>query len=372
MLLGVEHYLDFGVSMRRPKHHVRGRSIVTMLIVVCMTATLGACGPSKNAAARILLLPYPAEHDRVWEWTAACRFGPRTSTGCAAAGPDLGVAQLAGNAWNLGGGPGTTGSVRMSVNASGGVEMKGNLSSAPPCTDPTCIAPEGDTWVRGYPSVLYGIDQCNAKTSPRQSRELRLPMRVRSIPSDLIGSATYDAQMARVTYDVAYDLWLNPSDTKTPCKTDGTLEVMVWTDYDARSLLPDGLKVGTATVPFAVNGDANPGKQAWSVYVGGVHERGHTVPWGGTVWLVLDAEHRVRKGAVTVDLSSALTAVGALLRNNYRWSNFASNYWLDTITFGAEFGPENGDPYGAGPTDFSLNIESYCVELRTTVSAAAC
>jgi hypothetical protein len=167
-------------------------------------------------------------------------------------------------------------------------------------------------------------------------------------------------------------MWLNASDTKTPCRTNGTLEVMVWTDYDARSLLPDGMKVGTATVPFAVNGVGNPGSQTWTVYANNVYEKGRTAPWGGTVWLVLDPAHVVKKGAVTVDLSSALTAVGTLLQNNYGWSNFDSSYWLDTIAFGIEFGPENGNPYGAGPTDFSLNLTSYCLEVRTTVSAAAC
>jgi hypothetical protein len=137
-------------------------------------------------------------------------------------------------------------------------------------------------------------------------------------------------------------------------------------------LLPDGMKVGTTTVPFAVNGTVDPGNQAWSVYVNNVYEKGRTAPWGGTVWLVLDAAHTVKNGSVSVDLSAALTAVGTLLENNYGWSNFGSNYWLDTIAFGAEFGPENGDPYGAGPTQFALNLTSYCLEVRTTVSAAAC
>ena len=260
----------------------------------------------------------------------------------------------------------------MSVNSSGVLDVKGNLSNAPPCTDPSCIAPQANTWVRGYPSVLYGIDQCHADTSPPQSPELQLPMKVGSIPSDLIGSATYDSQASSVTYNVAYDLWLNPSNTKTPCQTDGTIEVMVWTDYDARSLLPDSLKVGTATVPFAVNGDADAGDHAWSVYVNNVYQGGHTAPWGGTVWLVLDPAHIVKDGTATVNLSAALGAVGTLLENNYGWSDFESSYWLDTIAFGTEFGPESGDPYGGGPTTFSLSLTSYCLEVGTTVSAARC
>src|SRR2546423_935588 len=83
-----------------------------------------------------------------------------------------------------------------------------------------------------------------------------------------------------------------------------------------------------ATVPFAVNGVVDTGNQAWSVYVNNVYEKGRTAPWGATVWLVLDAAHIVKNGSVSVDLSTALDAVGALLQNNYGWSNFGSNYWL--------------------------------------------
>jgi hypothetical protein len=226
--------------------------------------------------------------------------------------------------------------------------------------------------VRGYPNVLYGIDQCNAKTSPPTSAGLRLPMQVRALPTNLVGTTTYDARPSHVTYDVAYDMWLNASGTKTPCRTDGTVEVMVWTDYNARALLPDGVKVGTTSVPFATNGASDPGNQAWSVYVNNVFAKGHTVPWGGTVWLVLDRSHTLRQGTVSVDLGAALNAVGTLLQNNYGWTDFAGKYWLDTVSFGMEYGPENADPYGSGPVDFSLNLSSYCLQAKTTVSAARC
>jgi hypothetical protein len=147
---------------------------------------------------------------------------------------------------------------------------------------------------------------------------------------------------------------------------------MIWTGYDARSLLPDSLKVGTTTVPFTVHGTAKPGYQAWSVYVNNVYRAGHTAPWGGTVWLVLNAADATNRGAVTVDLSTALASVGKLLQGNYGWAPLASSYWLDTIAFGMEFGPQNGDPYGAGPTDFSLGLSSYCLQAATTVSGATC
>ena len=49
-------------------------------------------------------------------------------------------------------------------------------------------------------------------------------------------------------------MWLNKSDTATPCKTDGTLEVMVWTDYSPSATLPESMRAGVATIPFKVNG----------------------------------------------------------------------------------------------------------------------
>ena len=261
----------------------------------------------------------------------------------------------------------------MAVDSSGGLELKGNLSSAPPCTDSELHRAPGEHLGTRVPERLV-------RDRPVQREDVAAAVARAATPDagrchPVRPDRHHDVRRcsaSQVTYDVAYDVWLNASDTKTPCRTDGTLEVMVWTDYDARALLPDSLKVGTATVPFAVNGDVDPGNQAWSVYVNNVFRNGHTVPWGGTVWLVLDAAHAVEQGTVTVDLSSALSAVGALLQNNYGWGNFASSYWLDTIAFGMEFGPQNADPYGAGPTDFSLNLTSYCLEVRTTVAAAAC
>ena len=121
----------------------------------------------------------------------------------------------------------------------------------------------------------------------------------------------------QVTYDVAYDLWLNASDTSTPCQTDGTLELMVWADYDAAALLPDAMKVGTATIPFAVDGQAKPGMHlgrymsAMSTRdIGTMGRHGMARPRFGV---------RCQKGAVRVDLSAALGAVGGLARKEL-WS----------------------------------------------------
>jgi hypothetical protein len=103
-----------------------------------------------------------------------------------------------------------------------------------------------------------------------------------------------------------------------------------------------------------------------------VFQKGHTVPWGGTVWLVLNPANVVNSGEIRVDLSAALKSVGTVLENNYGWTNFAGNYWLDTIAFGMEFGPKGANLYGSDPTAFSLNLTSYCLGVATTVAAARC
>jgi hypothetical protein len=147
---------------------------------------------------------------------------------------------------------------------------------------------------------------------------------------------------------------------------------MVWTDYDARALLPQSMNVGTATVPFAVDGAASSGTNAWAIYASNIFRAGQTVPWGGTVWLVLDHSDAVRSGTVSVDLSAALAAVGDLLERNYGWTDFGTSYWLDTIPFGIEYGPESGTLTGAGPSYFSLGISAYCLSVAATVSGSAC
>jgi hypothetical protein len=251
------------------------------------------------------------------------------------------------------------------------LQVTSDLTGAPPCTDASCVAPEANTWVRGFPSVLYGIDQCNAPTSPAPSPDLELPRAVGSLPG-LVASTTYQAQAEQVTYDVGYDLWLNPSDTKTPCRTNGTLEVMLWTDYDEESLLPAAMAVGHATIPFAIDGAAEAGNETWTVFASNVFPDGQTAPWGGTVWLVPEAGDRVTSGTISVDLGAALRAVGTVLERTYGWHDFAGTYWLDTVAFGIEFGPHDPDPYGDGPAPFSFDLSAYCIQSGTTASAARC
>ncbi len=337
------------------------------LVAVALTA----CG-SPAAERGVSLLPDAAAKNTTWRWTPACPLGPRTARACAPSGPNLGPAQLNGDEWNLGDGPGDAGALDMSVDARGALTVQGNLPSAPPCTDPTCIAPSANTWVRGYPSVLYGINQCSARTSPPVSPRLRLPMQVAAIPPDLIGTTAYASHAPHVTYDIAYDMWLSNSDTTTPCKRDGTLEVMVWTDYAERALLPGSVRAGTASVPFTVDGTLHPGTGAWAVYADNVFGNGHTQPWGGTVYFILDSADVVRSGTVGVDLSTVLSEVGTLLEHTYGWSNFRSTYWLDTVPFGMEFGPESATLTGAGPAYFTLRLSSYCLGAGMTLSEPAC
>ena len=354
-------------ARRRPR---RRTARVALVALGLLASALSACGRGE-VAHPVSVLPQVST-PKTWRWVAACPHGPATTNGCTASGPMLGVGQLNGDEWNLGSGSTSAGSMDMSLDSAGALTVRGDLSSAPPCVASTCIAPSANTWVRGYPNVLYGINQCNAGTSPPVSARLKLPMEVDAIRPDLIGTTTYSARTPRVTYDIAYDMWLSNSDTNSPCQTDGTLEVMVWTDYNERALLPSSLKVATITVPYSVNGAVHSGRQEWSIYVNNVYGGGQTEPWGGTVFAVLNQGSVVRSGTVSVDLSSVLSKVGTLLQNNYGWKDFAANYWLDTIPFGMEYGPQSGTITGAGSSYFSLRLSSYCLNVGSTLSAATC
>jgi Glycosyl hydrolase family 12 len=338
------------------------------MAVLAVTLLLAACG---SAEPDVSLLPSPGASSHVWRWTGQCPLDPAASEGCGAAGPILGFAQLNGDEWNLGG-PANAGSLEMSVGSRGVVTIAGHFARTAPCTDSACLAPSAFTWVRGYPNVLYGINQCYASTSPRPSPRLPLPMRLDSIPPHLIGVTAYSAQTSQVTYDVTYDLWLHPTGTKRPCRSAGTLEILVWTDYDARALLPPSLRVGTASIPYAVGRVARPGTQAWSIYASNIGGDGRTAPWGGTLWFVPAQAGVVGHGRVSVDLSAVLSAAGLLLRHNYGWPELGRRYWLDTASFGVEFGPASGNPMDSGPSRFSAQISAYCLDVRSALLDAAC
>jgi len=350
--------------IRRPLAAVPIAWLTLMLLVT-------GCGGADPHHDVVALLPHLEASSQVWHWTAQCPVGPSAGRGCGRAGPVLGSAQLNGDEWNLGGG-GSAGSLDMSVSSGGTVTMDGRFADTPPCTERTCLAPSAYTWVRGYPSVLYGIDQCHAGTSPPVSRLLPLPMRLAAIPPHLIGVTAYVAKTAQVTYDVAYDLWLHDTGTKQPCRSEGTLEIMVWTGYDERALLPASMQIGTASIPLAIGRAASPGAQAWSVYASNIGMGGRTAPWGGTLWFVLSQAHVAGHGRVSVDLSAVLGAASRLLEDNYHWPQVGRHYWLDTAAFGIEFGPASGGPLDSGPARFSMQISAYCLDLRSTLRHAAC
>ena len=347
---------------------MKSSAAVTIAVIVLQLAGCGSSGPR---SAYVTLLPDPAASGHVWHWTVHCPFGPATGGSCREAGPNLGSAQLAADGWNLGG-TGNTGSLDMSVGSRGVVTINGGFASTPPCTASTCIAPSALTWVRGYPSVLYGINQCHAGSSPPRSQVLPLPMRLASIAPRLIGVTAYSADTAQVTYDVAYDLWLHNSATRRPCQSGGTLEIMVWTDYAERALLPASMQVGTASVPFAVDHVPHAGAGAWSVYASNIETGGRTAPWGGTLWFVLRPADIISHGLVSVDLSAVLKAADQLLRGSYGWPELGPRYWLDTASFGVEFGPASGNPTDSGPSRFSVQISRYCLAVRSTLAAAGC
>src|SRR5271165_1695209 len=155
------------------------RSRFSPVIAMCVLVTLlGACAQTDAGPARVSLLPDPAVNGEAWDWTARCHFGPYAHKACEASGPYLGAAQLNGDEWNLGGGTATAGSLDMSVSSPGALAVHGDFPSTPPCTEATCLAPSANTWVRGYPNVLYGFNQCRTTSPPPESRILPLPMEV--------------------------------------------------------------------------------------------------------------------------------------------------------------------------------------------------
>ncbi len=351
--------------------HGRGSPAALTMSILAAALLLTACGSGQPLRADVALLPAAAPRSQLWRWSAQCPLSPATSERCGVAGPILGFAQLNGDEWNLGGSP-NAGSLTMSVGSSGAVTIEGDFAQTAPCTESACLAPSALTWVRGYPNVLYGINQCYAGTSPRPAPRLPLPVRLDSIPPHLIGVTAYSTQTSRVTYDVAYDLWLNPTGTKRPCRSKGTLEILVWNDYDARALLPATMQVGLTRVPFATEQGAPRGTQPWSIYASNIDRDGRTAPWGGTLWFVPDQADIVGDGRVSVDLSAVFSAAEVLLHDNYGWPELEQHYWLDTASYGVEFGPASGNPIDSGPSRFSARITAYCLDAGSTLLDAGC
>ena len=59
------------------------------------------------------------------------------------------------------------------------------------------------------------------RTSPAGDPALRLPVKVSELPTDLVGTTSYSSQTSQITYDIAYDMWLNPSGRSGPAAAKG-------------------------------------------------------------------------------------------------------------------------------------------------------
>jgi hypothetical protein len=75
---------------------------------------------------------------------------------------------------------------------------------------------------------------------------------------------------------------------------------------------------------------------------------------------------------VRVDLSAVLAAAGRLLHDTYGWPEPAQHSWLDTVSFGIEFGPPSGNPIDSGPLHVSARISAFCLGVRTALLEATC
>jgi len=279
-----------------------------------------------------------------WEWYQSCRFvpaakiPPSSKSGCQHSDPIFGPVILNGDLWNLG--SSASGDVMMRNASSGALSVGVDFPSAPGATR--------STWVLGYPNISYGVAPQAPADSPKPSASLPLPMKLEALPKDLIATTNYKlAGTSSVKYDFAYDIWLEPQHTvETPRA--GTLEVMVWT-ADGNGALPPGYKK-TVSMDFVSNGVRRTGQ--WGIYIANGDKSARTTT---TVELVLTKSISV--GKVSVDLTSAFLNVESALRqyDSAHWSTF-SDYYLDSIDLGSEFGRKSGHS-GAGP--FAWNLYDY-------------
>jgi len=146
----------------------------------------------------------------------------------------------------------------------------------------------------------------------------------------------------------------------------------VWTDYDARALLPASMRAGTATIPYAVGGTARPGTQTWSIYASNIERDGRTAPWGGTLWFVPGpagvAGHGPGQRQPQRGVLGGQPAPARQLRLGRSGPALLARHGV----FGVEFGPASGDPMDSGPARFSARISAYCLDVHAALADAAC
>ena len=219
---------------------------------------------------------------------------------------------------------------------------------------PHASRPSANTWVRGYPSVLYGINQCSAATSPPVSPACGFPCDVSSIPADLIGTTSYS--LGRHTSPTTSPTTCGSTTRTPPGRARQTERSRSWCGPTTiKGLLPESVQTGTASVPFKVNGTLDPGNGAWSVFVSNVFRGGAYQPWGGTVWFILNEANVVNTGTVSVDLSTVLSEVGTLLQNNYGWHNFRAELLAGHGPVRDGVRSRKRHPTGSGSAYFSCN-----------------
>jgi hypothetical protein len=277
-----------------------------------------------------------------WKWDSSCRFVPIASRGCEGGDPIFGPVVLNGDLWNLG--SKGSGSAAMKISSNGDLTTTAKFSSTPEVST--------QTWVLGFPNVSYGISPQAATDSPKPSASLPLPMKISSLPTDLIASSDYKLTgTSSVRYDLAYDTWLEPQhQVVTPRR--GTIELMVWT-ADGNGALPPGFRENVS-MSYAVNGVTRT--DPWGVYIVNGDQAQAT---NTTVYLILTKP--ITDGKVSVDFTRALRHMEAALKkyNPKHWSSF-SNYYLDTIPLGSEFGHVPGKstvgPYTWDLYDYKLEM----------------
>jgi hypothetical protein len=239
---------------------------------------------------------------------------------------------LNGDLWNLD--KTASGGVTMQITPSGTLAVSAHF--------PAARSASPSTWVLGYPNISYGIEPQSAADSPRPSAVLPLPMKLSSVPS-VLGTTNYQVSGTSATrFDFSYDIWLEPQKA-VDRPTTRTLEVMVWMDSANDALPPDYRE--TVSMDYAVNGVAKSGQ--WAVYL----PLGKT---SGTTTVVLALTKRMDRASFAVELTSAIQGAESALRkyDPTEWPSF-SNYYLDSISLGSEFGQKVGSST-AGPFSWDL------------------
>lgn len=337
----------------RHRCHLSLRLLVAFVVATVLTGAGVAASTQETAAASSgpssvsTISMYPeVDHGGPWEWYRSCLFLPSVkippSGGlCQASDPVFGPIVLNGDLWNL------------DKTASGGVTMQNSTSGALAVSAhfPAAGPKSSSTWVLGYPNVSYGIEPQSAADSPTPSAGLPLPVKLSTVLT-VVGTADYAVSGTSTTrFDFAYDMWLEPQKTvETPRA--GTLEIMVWMDYANHALPPDYRE--KFLMDYAVNGSAENGQ--WFVYlpVGKVR---------GTTTVVLAVTNPLSRATFAIALTGAIQRAESALHqyDPSEWPSF-SDYYLDSISLGSEFGLKEGNsslgPLSWGLSRYSLGVGS--------------